>query len=144
MSVMATKKQRSRRAKTFRHDYALVQYDEEGNEVEVSASELRGSSPEEKEQPKAAGKDGGKAAAKPAGRGAPQPPSWERALKRGGLTGLGLALLIVLLVHGPIILAVIYGVLFIPLTYWMDKLAYRWYEKRQAAAGSPAKPAKKR
>ena len=38
---MATRKQRSKRAKTFRHDYALVVDDEEGNEVEISAAEAR-------------------------------------------------------------------------------------------------------
>ena len=38
---MATRKQRSKRAKTFRHDYALVVDDEEGNEVEISSAEAR-------------------------------------------------------------------------------------------------------
>jgi len=137
---MPTRKQRSRRAKTFRHEYALVKTDEEGNEVEVSASELRGKSPDEKEQPKAAAK----ATAKPR-RGTPQPPSWERALKRGGLTGLALALLLAFVLHGPLILALVYGVLFIPLTYWMDGLAYRWYQKREAKMSTPAsRGAKKR
>src|SRR3954454_23931952 len=130
---MATKKQRSRRAKTFRHDYALVQYDEEGNEIEVSSAELRGKSVDgEKDAPKAAAK-GAPAASR---RGTPQPPSWERAAKRGGLTGVALAVLLAFVLHGPIYLALIYGVMFIPLTYWMDGLSYRWYTKRQAAASS--------
>ena len=38
---MATKKQRRRRDKTFRHEHGLVAYDEEGNEIEVTATELR-------------------------------------------------------------------------------------------------------
>src|SRR5579872_1448474 len=79
---MATRKQRARRAKTFRHDYALVDTDDEGNEIELKATELR-----------AKKQDGSKAKARPgtktqAARRAtrdPQPPSWERALKRGGL-----------------------------------------------------------
>ena len=139
---MPTRKQRSRRAKTFRHEYALVKTDEEGNEIEVSASELRGKSPDEKEQPKAAAKGGAKRVSR---RGTPQPPSWERALKRGGLTGLALALLLGFVLHGPLILALVYGVLFIPLTYWMDGLAYRWYQKREAKMSTPApRSAKKR
>ena len=44
---MATRKQRSRRAKTFRHEYGFVTYDEEGNEIEVDRAELRA----EKEAP---------------------------------------------------------------------------------------------
>ena len=47
MCGMATRKQRLRRAKTFRHDYALVTTDDEGNEVEVSSVELRGKKPED-------------------------------------------------------------------------------------------------
>jgi len=88
---MATKKQRSKRAKTFRHDYALVVNDEEGNEVEVSSAELRGKKPE-------GGKSTTTEASSSSGSGsrrgtAPPPPSWERALKRGGLMGAGLAIL---------------------------------------------------
>jgi hypothetical protein len=123
---MATRKQRSRRAKTFRHDYALVKYDEEGNEVEVSASELRGKSPDEREQPKAAAQS----SAKPQ-RGVPQPPSWERAVKWGGLMGLGLALVYVVLLRQPI--GAILAPMFIPIKYWSDRFTYRFYMKRQAA-----------
>ena len=53
---MPTRKQRRRRDKTFRHEYDLVVYDEEGNEVPVDTAELRA----------AKGKDKGK---KPAARG---------------------------------------------------------------------------
>jgi hypothetical protein len=135
---MATKKQRSRRAKTFRHEYALVKYDEEGNEIEISASELRGKSPDEKEAPKATVNG----AAKPASRraGAPQPPSWERALKRGGVMGLVLATLLTFVLHGSPVLAIIYAVMFVPLTYWMDGMTYRMYEKRQAGKAAKTPP----
>jgi hypothetical protein len=134
---MATKKQRSKRAKTFRHDYALVVDDEEGNEVEVSSAALKGKKPET-----------GKAAAKPSAggrRGSPPPqPSWRRALRRGGLMGLGLAILLVFLLHSPPILGVIYGVLFVPLTYWMDRLTYNWWQKRQNPPASKSAQRKDR
>jgi hypothetical protein len=125
---MATRKQRSRRAKTFRHDYALVVNDEEGNEVEVSSTALKGKSPDAaKTTPKPS--SGGSTSTR---RGSPPPqPSWRRALRRGGLMGLGLAILLVFFLHSPIILGVIYGVLFVPLTYWMDRLTYSWWQKRQ-------------
>ena len=138
---MATKKQRSRRAKTFRHDYALVVNDEEGNEVEVSSTALKGKNP-----------DAAKTTAKPSSggssstrRGSPPPqPSWRRALRRGGLMGLGLAILLVFFLHSPIILGVIYGVLFVPLTYWMDRLTYNWWRKRQNPPSSKSAPRKGR
>ena len=38
---MATRKQRRRREKSFRHEYGFVVEDEEGNEVELDRSELR-------------------------------------------------------------------------------------------------------
>ena len=135
---MATKKQRSRRAKTFRHDYALVVNDEEGNEVEVSRTDIKGKKPEsEKKAPAASSSSSGSRSR----RSSPPPaPSWERAFKRGGLMGLGLAILLVFLLHSPLVLAVVYAVLFVPLTYWMDRLTYNWWQKRQNAP--PAKSAK--
>ena len=136
---MATKKQRSRRAKTFRHDYALVVNDEEGNEVEVSSSALKGKKPDA-DRSTAKPSSGGSSSTR---RGSPPPqPSWRRALRRGGLMGLGLAILLVFFLHSPIILGVIYGVLFIPLTYWMDRLTYNWWQKRQNAQPAKSQQAK--
>ena len=93
---MPTRKQRARRAKTFRHDYGFVVADEEGNEVEVSGADVRAKG--KKEETAAKGKTGSKPAPKrPTSAREPQPPSWNRALKRGlpwGLAaGLGLSLL---------------------------------------------------
>src|SRR5579864_2811799 len=81
---MATRKQRRRREKTFRHDYGFVTYDEDGNEVELDGAELRA----QKETPAKA-----KAQAKPEPKGRrgsraardPEPPTWRRALRRGML-----------------------------------------------------------
>ncbi len=135
---MATRKQRARRAKTFRHDYALVDTDEEGNEVELKASELR------------AKKEGGaKAKAKPGVKSAParraskepQPPSWERALKRGALWGVPMiAVMYFFLKSDPvqtrIMIGLIYAVMFVPLTYWLDGIVYRKWERRKGSGPS--------
>src|SRR4051794_3184374 len=87
---MPSKKQRRRRDKTFRHDYSLVTYDAEGNEVEVKATEIR---PEKaaKAKPAAQGKSrSGRTLREP-----PQ-PSWRRSFRRGGMWG-GLMLVVIIL-----------------------------------------------
>jgi hypothetical protein len=139
---MPTRKQRRRRDKDFRHDVRVFEVDEEGNETPISA--LRAL--EEKEKPKPA-----KAPAKVSSRGGRamrevQPPSWDRAFKRGGLMGaLMVVLFIVFLKNGPIAtrvaIPVFYGIAFIPLTYWIDRTAYRSYLKRMNRQSAPkAKP----
>jgi hypothetical protein len=133
---MPTKKQRRKRAKTFRHEYDFVVEDEEGNEVPVESSELRA----ERVQ-----RDKDRAAAKPAktpargGRAGrePSPPSWQRAFRRGGIMGaLMLAAFLFLFKSAPIVVRVGWGVFyaaaFVPLTYFIDRTAYRSYQKRLA------------
>lgn len=135
---MATRKQRARRAKTFRHDYALVETDEEGNEIELKASQLRA----KKQDPaKPNARPGAKSAA--AGRAGkePPPPSWERALKRGALWGVPMiAVMYFFLKRDPvqtrILIGLIYAVMFVPLTYWLDGVVYRKWERRQGPARS--------
>jgi hypothetical protein len=120
-----SKKQRRRRDKTFRHEYDLVVYDEAGNEVPVDPGELRAA--KEKDAPKGKKKQrGGRSARTPR---VVTPPTWERALKRGGLMG-GVLLFAMVIIKGPIVLGVIYGVMLIPFTYWMDRFAYRNYLRR--------------
>jgi hypothetical protein len=133
---MATRKQRARRAKTFRHEYGFEQIDEEGNKVELTGAEMRarkdGDTPSEKAKPAAA-------KGKPAGGRTlrePPPPSWERAAKRGALWGLPMvALMVVFLKSIPvptrILFGVVYAVMFIPLTYWLDGMVYRRWQARQ-------------
>jgi hypothetical protein len=129
---MATRKQRSRRAKSFRHDYGFVMDDEEGNEVQLTGAEVRGKKDvAEKAKPKSTGTK-----AAPRKRGEPQPASWERALKRGLPWGVGVAVVLVVLAHGPIILGVIYGLAFIPMMYYMDKFVYRTWQRKQAGGNS--------
>ena len=132
---MPTRKQRRRREKTFRHDYGFVTYDEDGNEIEVSASELRARKGKpEKPKAAAAKKGGGKTTR--ATREPPQ-PSWRRSIRRGGLWG-GVMLLVVVFVFtsmplaSRIFLGVLYALAFIPLTYWIDRMSYRNWQRRNA------------
>jgi hypothetical protein len=131
---MPTRKQRRRRDKTFRHEYDLVTYDEEGNEVSVDRAELR------PEKPKAP-KPGAKAPAR-GGRSLREPPkpSWRRSVKRGGVWGLLMLVVVVGLFRtGSIVsrvaIGVLYAAAFIPLTFWIDRLAYRNLEKRSGKSG---------
>ena len=134
---MPTRKQRRRRAKDFRHDMRVFEVDADGNEVplaELRTSEERKPKAEKKQQP--ARTKGGRAMREP-----PQ-PSWHRAIRRGGaMGGLLLVAFLFLLRSGPlpqrILIGVLYGLAFIPLTYWIDRMAYRTYQRRlakQAAA----------
>src|SRR5581483_9297432 len=64
-----------------------------------------------------------------------QPPSWDRAFKRGGMMGGAMLLVFLfLLKNGPIVqrvaIGLFYAVAFVPLTYWIDRTAYRSYQKR--------------
>ena len=136
---MATRKQRARRAKGKRHDYEVVYLDGEGNEVE----------PDEVESSKAAKTPARSTASskRPAATPSksksrlfrePQPPSWSRAAKRGGLFA---ALMVGLLVVtnrqqtpiGLVAVAIVFLGLVIPLGYYTDQFTYRGYQKRLAA-----------
>ncbi len=133
LDAMATRKQRSKRAKTFRHDYALVVDDEEGNEVEISAADARakkqgGSGSPANGSPKVNRKSSGHV---------PNPPSWNRALKRGLPWGLVAGVVVTFLLHGSPLLGLVYAVMFVPLTYWTDSMVYRRYQRKQAGGSPP-------
>jgi hypothetical protein len=143
---MPSRKQRRRREKTFRHEYETVLLDGEGNEVTLDPDELRAER-EAKQRGRAqarpaAGK--GKAAAKGKARPSrpmrvPPQPSWQRAIKRGGTMGaLMLVAFVFIFKSGALIqrlgIGIFYGLAFIPLTYWIDRTAYRTYERRAAKA----------
>jgi accessory gene regulator protein AgrB len=71
-------------------------------------------------------------------------PSWERALKRGGMMGgLMVVVFVFLLKNGPLVeriaIGVFYALAFVPLTYWVDRTAYRSYQKRLARSSSGKK-----
>jgi hypothetical protein len=136
---MATRKQRARRAKTFRHDYGFVVADEEGNEVEVSGADVRAKGKNEG----AAGqrKPGSKAAPKRASATREPPaPSWNRALKRGLPWGLAAGLGLSFISHTSILVGVVYAAAFVPLMYWTDAFMYRRFQRRKPGgpAGKPS------
>jgi hypothetical protein len=129
---MATKKQRRRREKLQRHEWELVEIDEEGNETPIEASELTKAELKKKETN---GKD---RAARP--RGARpirvvKPPSWSRSAKRAGLFA---PLLFVFLSIGknppPVAarlgIALLYAAVFVPMFFFVDRMAYRAYQRR--------------
>ena len=130
---MPTKKQRRRRAKEHRHEYELVVLDEEGREVELDPNELRAQ--KEKQRLARASREG-----KPVdvrdhkGRKirAPHPPSWKRAIQRGAIFMVFLLVATTFLnKHGNIAsqvaLAVAYGVISVPMLYFLDRLAHNRY-----------------
>ena len=78
-SAVPTRKQRRRRAKDRRHEYEYVYVDDEGNELEVDADEVKA---EQAASRNGRAKPNARAAA-PQGRPAIQPPSWRRVGKRG-------------------------------------------------------------
>ena len=136
---MATQKQRRRRAKEKRHDYDLVEIDDEGNETILSASELK---PQSGSKSPTGGRSSTKQSTSNASktkprRGTPQPPSWRRVAKRSALFA-PIFLATVLLVSGnrlsfagAVVNAIFLLAFFIPVSYFMDRLVWRSYEKRQ-------------
>src|SRR4051812_5663560 len=84
---MPTRKQRRRDLKSKRHDYEFVYVDGEGNELEEVPEELL--EQQKKERTNGSKPTAGNKKQQPAPRGRRQPPqpSWNRALKRGGMLG---------------------------------------------------------
>jgi hypothetical protein len=126
---MPTRKQRRRREKTFRHDYGFVTYDEEGNEIEVDPSELRAEK-QKPDKPKAKSSAGGGRTGR-----VPPVPSWRRSLRRSGVWGGVMFVVVVFFFKSTplaarIAIGLLYAVAFVPLTYWIDRFAYRSYLKR--------------
>jgi hypothetical protein len=157
---MPTRKQRRRELKAKRHEYEFVYVDAEGNELEEAPPELR-EEEEKKRERSAPAKASANGAAKGKGGGSrarrePQPPSWNRAVKRAAMLGIVVFFLFSVSAGksgnryvAALVPAVIYTALFIPFTFWIDRFAYRRFQARQAADGGNAKsatrrPAKKR
>ena len=141
---MPSRKQRRRREKTFRHEYETVLLDADGNEVPLDPDELRAER-EAKAKERAATRPSA-AKAQPKGRGGrairePAQPSWNRALRRGGVMGaLMLFAFIFLFKDAPIGIRLAWGIFyaaaFVPLTYWIDRTAYRTYQRRVAKSAA--------
>lgn len=159
---MPSRKQRRRELKAKRHDYEFVYLDAEGNELDEAPPELLEAEHQKKERANGAARANAKTtAAKGKGSGRtrrePQPPSWNRAVKRAGMLGIVVFFLFSLSAGktshrylAALVPAVIYTALFIPFTYMIDRFAYRRFQARQAAESGSGKspstqrPAKKR
>jgi hypothetical protein len=119
---MATRKQRKRREKELRHDYVWV--DDEGNEVEPDG-----------EPAKAAGTS---ARAAPAGAGRTvHPPSWRKSFKRGAIFAPIMLATVMLLSKGlsfsqQVTQALFIVAIFVPFSYFLDRVFYRSFVKRTA------------
>jgi hypothetical protein len=140
---MASRKQRRRRAKERRHEYEYVYVDDEGQEVEPPPDEPT-------EQAKTRNGKGARNGAKATkAKGARpvrevKPPSWNRSLRRA-LLFFPLFFIVFSLVNKKsavdvrLLSSLAYSALFVPLTYLMDRTAYRTYLRR-----SGQQPARKR
>ncbi len=135
---MATRKQKARRAKTFRHEYGFVMERRGGERGRGPGRRGAREETRRKEARRRRRASGGGSAAR--SRLAPKPPSWDRALKRGGLWGIGIGFAVTFLFHGPIVLGLLYGVMFIPLTYWTDGFAYRRWERKHPSSDQALTP----
>ena len=136
---MATQKQRRRRAKEKRHDYDLVYIDEDGVEQPVERAEEprkptgRGSKAtvsksSSSKEPSRSGRAGKVA----------QPPSWNKVLKRGAIFAPIFLATVMLLggnkmtFKGAVVQTVLLIAVFIPFSYFMDRVVWRQQQKRLA------------
>jgi len=109
-----------------------------------SAGSLKGSGSKGSSSKGSASKGSGSRGGRAKGSGSkgrvvrePPQPSWRRAVRRGGVMGAAMLLAFLFLFKSsPIGLRVVWGlfyaVAFIPLTYWIDRTAYRSYLRRTA------------
>ncbi len=131
---MATKKQRRRRAKDRRHEWEYVYVDDSGQEVEADEDEPPAKPAGAAEaRPKPAGKS---SAGRRSGRALrqPLPPSWKRSARRALPWQLLIIIVVVFVfrsapVASRVLIAVLYGVAFVPFTYWVDKLAWQRFQR---------------
>ncbi len=121
---MPSRKQRRRRAKQLRHEYEYVVVDEEGNEVPLESAELKKQETPAKERPRGA---------RPLR--AVKPPSWSRSAKRAALFAPLLYIFLSIGKHPPPLaarlgIALLYAAVFVPMFFFVDRLAYRAYRRR--------------
>jgi hypothetical protein len=123
---MPSRKQRRRRAKDRRHEYEYVYLDDTGQEIEPPSEDDR------KREPVRAKSAASK---KTAGLREAKPPSWQRSLRRSALFFPLFFIVFSLVNKGSaveirVLSSLAYSALFIPLTYLMDRTAYRTYLRR--------------
>jgi hypothetical protein len=142
---MPTRKQRRREAKAKRHEYEFVYVDAEGHELEAPPEDVE-TEPKRREE-RRNGTRPQKQAPQRQQRGTrrvPQPPSWQRSLRRAAILGAVVFVLFAFTSKNGYAsaagLAVLYTVLFVPFTYALDRFAYRRWQARENRTG----PTKKR
>ena len=132
---MATQKQRRRRAKEKRHAYDLVEIDAEGNETLLTASELKAETPDkERRRRRTAAGTVERSPSPPGVRH--QPPTWRRVLKRAAIFAPIFLATVMLLggdgitFTGAVVQTFFLLAVFVPFSYFMDRLVWRSHEKR--------------
>jgi hypothetical protein len=143
-----TKKQRRRREKGKRHEYEYVIVDETGEEVPVDPGELRAAKEKDRPAPTAAKGRQPAQARDRKGRPLREPrvPTWQRAIKMGAIFAVVLFLFTSVVgkkkpsLVSRIALAAAYAVVGVPFFYWMDRAAYRRWEKATGRTPAPKKP----
>jgi hypothetical protein len=118
---MPTRKQRRRRAKELRHEY--VWEDEEGNELDPE--ELRERAPSASPRARSTARGGR----------APQPPSWQRTLRRAAIFAPVMFVVVSLLSKNltlgqQVTQAGLVVLVFIPFSYFLDGFFWRAYQRR--------------
>jgi hypothetical protein len=122
---MPSKKQRRRREKLKRHEWEYVQLDEEGNEIPLEPAQLKKTA--------ANGKPAAKRDRRPVRE--VKPPSWNRSIKRALIFVPFLYIFLSLGKHAPAVItrvgiSVLYAAVFIPMFFFVDRIAYRAYQRR--------------
>jgi hypothetical protein len=147
---MPTRKQKRRDLKSKRHEYEFVYVDSEGNEVDEpeeadapanEASTTNGSKPKQAGAKKPSAQSG-----RP--RREPAVPSWKRAAKRSALLGVFVMIFFSFTAKGNLIrvlpTAVLFSVAYVPVMYYIDRMAYRRFQGRSAKTTTKSPAAKKR
>ena len=122
---MPSRKQRRRREKLKRHDWEYVQLDEEGNEVPVAPAEVK--------KAERNGKPTSTRARRPLRE--VKPPSWQRSVKRA-LIFVPFLFIFLSIGKNPLPvservgISVLYAAVFIPMFFFVDRIAYRTYRRR--------------
>ncbi len=136
---MPTKKQRKRLEKGRRHEYETVWVDAEGNELDEPPEDAPAPARERRSDGK---KEPAKRPQQRSGRTArpPDPPSWRRAVKRSLILG-AVVFIFMYIANGKATgaarvvtaatVTVLYTVLFIPFTFYVDRFTYRRWERNQ-------------
>jgi hypothetical protein len=132
---MPTRKQRRRREKELRHEYDLVWEDAEGNELDPDEAPANGSDKRASARPSSrSGRQGRQ----------PQPPSWQRTLRRGAIFAPIMFATIWVLspklsYAGKLMQTAIIVAIFIPFSYLLDGVIWRQQQKRAARDQSSGK-----